>query len=222
MKQNHLATGLFTLAFTTFSIFSSKGQEAFHKGSFQINLSEGSTHSIYSTSDVNTYNTGFAENIEGTRDPLSLEYGISNHWGIGLSLGSDFFNVNPNTAYGFQTPCGNIKAGTSEFTIDGSYHFAESAKRDLAFVTSFGTCNISFKGGAGDQTYQYQANGAVIRLGLHARFYVLKHLGVLAEASVYSESASPEGVKGNTVANNYTTSICGFALEGGLCYRFKL
>ena len=220
MKQNNILTGIISLAFFTVSAFSAQGQ-AFHKGSFDINLSEGSSYATYTTTDIYTNNKVAVEHFKGDRDPIQLEYGLSSHWGIGLSVGEDFYSINPSVFYGFEAEGKNVKTMSSEFTIDGSYHFYETEKTDLAAVVSLGTSSVTMKGNISDYSYQYTANGGIIRLGVHGRFFVFKHFGLLAMVSTYSLTDSPKGVKGNTVANSYSTTIGGLSVEGGICYRFK-
>ena len=192
-----------------------------------MSLSEGSTWANYSTSDISDANHPkpiHNENIHGARDPIIIEYGLSNHWGLGLSTGSDFFDINPSDYYGFKLQDNKkIRAGTGEFTIDGNYHFLVTKKLDLSAFGSFGIYSVSFNNGkdASDANpYAYSANGGIIRTGLKGRYYFFKHFGVFGMFSLYSGNTSPINVKGNTLATNYTTKISGDALEAGLCFRF--
>lgn len=195
---------------------------SFHKGAFRINLSEGSTNSTYTTTDINTHGRENSQHFMGDRDPLQLEYGLSNHWGIGITLGNDIFNnVNSSAFYGFQTPTDLVTAKTSELTIDGSYHFFVTQVSDFSVVGSIGSASVLIQGGNSDETYKYNTGGGIIRLGLHARCFIFRYVGVVAMISAYSENVSPEGVKGNTAGTNYSTSISGFDIEGGLCFRFS-
>ncbi|HEV7231226.1 MAG TPA: hypothetical protein VGO45_07860 [Bacteroidia bacterium] len=196
--------------------------QAFKRGSFVVNLSEGSTNAKYSTSvgvhTLESENGGTGE-IVGARDPLTIEYGLSNRWGIGSSWGTDFYYLNPAAYYGFHVSGNKVKATTDEYTINGSYHFFVSKRIDLAAVTSFGTLSVALKGADNDFSYQYKASGAIFRLGLHARYYVYKRIGILAMLTTYTSSCSTQGIKGNTVGSGYSTGISGNAVEFGLCYR---
>jgi hypothetical protein len=221
MKNSYILRASLAVFFSAF-VFSAHGQ-AFHKGSFVVNLSEGSTHADYSTTNTNysRHHEGEGEgHIIGERDPICFEYGITNRWGIGLSSGADFFNVNPSSYYGFQTSSGTIKTGTTELTLDASYHFFVTPRLDLSLVGSFGGSSVSFRGSEKDVWYQYRATGNIFRLGLNGRYYFCKHLGVLAIASTYYNSCSTQGISGNTAGSGFTTTIKGRALEFGLCYRF--
>ncbi|HWY98275.1 MAG TPA: hypothetical protein VNY36_04225 [Bacteroidia bacterium] len=215
MKKITLIAGLIC----AFSGFGNAQDLAFHKGSFQINVTEGTTYGNYGTQYVGGEAVGFGH-IVGCRDPFQLEYGISNKWGIGISSGADYYYLNPTQFYGFNVSNNQIKAFTTEFTIDGSYHFLVTRKLDIAAVLSYGSSGVSFKGtDAGDNAYSYTSTGGMLRLGIHGRFY-FGHFGIVAMGSVFSESSSPVVAKGE-VGNHYSTSISGFAKEFGICYRFK-
>ena len=183
--------------------------QAFKKGSLLIGLSEGSTHSVYSTGDDNPIQPIHTEPIHGVRDPLSLEYGLSNRLGIGITSGNDIFLVNPYKFYGADVSAAQMKANTSEFTIDLSYHFYVSKRNDLSLTTSFGSASVSMKGVTGDSKYQYLANGNILRFGLHARHYFCKRFGVLGMLTAYSSNCTTKDVQGNTFGNNYSTGIKG-------------
>ncbi len=214
---------LTTLSGITVSAYSQQqAAPSFHKGSFRINLTEGSAHSTYTTNDISSHEVINSMRFIGDRDPLQLEYGLTGRWGIGLTTGNDIFNnINPTGFYGFQTSTGQVKAKTSELTVDGSYHFFITPVSDFSVVGSVGPASVLIQGGTGDMVYQYNAGGGIIRLGLHARCFILRYIGVVAMVSVYSENMSPEGVKGNTAGTNYSTSISGVDIEGGLCFRFS-
>lgn len=210
-----------------------KQQKAFRKGSLLVSISEGSTSADYSTnfiknpelpeSDVKTDNPPgvHTTKMDGIRDPLFIEFGLSDRWGIGLSTGNDIFKVDPAKYYGFKLPENKtVTANTSEFTFDVNYHVFTRAKTDISIYSSVGSFGVAFNGKEGDYDYKYNAKGGIIRLGTKARYYFYKRLGVLGMVSYYSGSASPEDVKGNTVGTNVNTSIKGYALEFGLCFRF--
>lgn len=219
--NKHYLKGLCSLLFLAFAIGSGQAQ-AFHRGSFLVNLSEGWTQSDYSTHAMEPGHPELKANqahMEGVRDPLTIEYGLSNHWGIGSSWGTDFFYLNPSAFYGFHAPSDKVKATTSEYTINGNYHFYTSKRTDLVLVASLGTLSVSMKGTDGETPFQYNASGAIVRLGAHARYYFYRHFGVLGMLSLYTSSCSPAGVKGNSLQNSYSTGISGFAAEYGFCYR---
>lgn len=196
--------------------------QSFRKGSILIGLTEGSTTSTFSTGgDLNPAYPVHHEPIDGVRDPLSFEYGISNHWGIGINAGGDIFIINPNTFYGTRGLPTQVKAITSEFTLDASYHFFVNQRNDLSITGSLGTSSVSIKGGSDDGKYQYGANGGILRIGIHARHYFCRRIGVLGMLTSYSSTYSPKAAEGNTFGNNYSTSVKGYAVEFGLCLRVR-
>lgn len=220
MKKNFF----FSIALTSFLFAGSIcNAQCFRKGSLLVSISEGATKASYSTSDISdaTPKPVKQKCIDGIRDPLILEFGLSNRWGIGLTQGNDIFTVNSNDFYGFSTSnSGNIDTKTNEFTVDVSYHVFVSKKLDLSVVSSAGVFSVNFKGN--DNWYNYQSNGTIVRVGTRARYYFYKRLGAFGMVSTYNGKASPKDVKGNDSrqGGNYSTHIHGFAVEMGLCYRF--
>src|ERR1035437_3306807 len=176
LKHTTLITSTFLLCTLAFIV--PAHSQAFKKGSLLVGLTEGSTSSVYSVGENN--NPVRNEPIHGVRDPLSLEYGITNHWGIGISMGTDIFNINPNSFYGTDgLPVTGVKSTTSELTLDASYHFYVSKRNDLSLTASVGSSSVSIKGNNGDSKYQYTANGGIMRFGIHARHYFCKRIGVI-------------------------------------------
>ncbi len=205
-----------------FSILDSNSMlaQCFKRGSFVVSLSEGSNQSVYTT-----YSTGTSEfrghrgDETGVRDPIIIEYGISNRWGIGSTWGNDIYNVNPTSFYGFNLSGKNAGVKTSEYTIDGSYHFLVTKKADFALVGSLGTFSIAMNGTNNDYSYRYTSNGNMARLALRTRYYFWRRLGVTSMGSLFAANSSPVGVKDNTVGKSASTSITGSTVEFGLCYR---
>ena len=194
--------------------------QSFTKGSLLISLSEGAAHVKYTTTNLNSGSDVTRQgNIAGDRDPITIEYGLTKHIGIGLNLGTDIFNVNPSEFYDFKTPSNKVKAFMSEVTVDGNYHFLSANHTDLSAFASVGMSSVSFSGNDGDRSYTYNAGGSIIRIGTKAKYYFRKRFGVHGMLSVYSANCSPVGVKGNTVGNDFATSITGYAIEFGFCYR---
>jgi hypothetical protein len=192
--------------------------QAFHKGALLISLSEGRTFTDYSTTNTST-NAVTQGHVNGDRDPLTIEYGVSKCWGIGINMGGDVLPVNPTPYYGFQAYNDKAKVITAELTLDVHYHFLLTHRTDLSAFYSFGRSNVNLQGNNGDTRYQYNAQGGIMRLGAEGRYYFCKHFGVLAMVSAFSSNCSTKDVKGNTVANNYSTGISGCAWELGICFR---
>jgi len=194
--------------------------QAFRQGSFCMSASEGSTFSNYSTSSDINPRAGSSRLFCGNRDPLIFEYGLTNHWGIGSSFGTDLFNVDPSAFYGLKSSTATAKVTTSEVGLDLSYHFLVSKHTDLSAMVSVGTTSVSMKGTDGETAYQYSASGFVYRTGVRARYYVCKRFNFFGMISSYTTNYSSDNVKGNTVAGNYVTSISGYAYELGFGYKF--
>ena len=215
-KIYQISIGLFS--FVILMSFSSMAQTlAFHKGSLLVSLSEGHTAGSYSTTD-DSHTT--KKHCNGDRDPIIIEYGLSNRWSIGLTSGNDIFKVNPSEFYGFHTSTNSVKASTGEVTVDGNYHVFVNKRLDLSVVASLGMFSVTIKGNDKDYFYNYTSTGNIIRVGTRVRYYFAKRFGVFGMISSYSGVCSTKNVKGNTVGNNYSTTITGAAVEMGLCYRF--
>ncbi|NQW43567.1 MAG: hypothetical protein HQ463_09075 [Bacteroidetes bacterium] len=203
--------------FLTF-INSVNAQHVFKKGTLLVSISGGNTNANYTTTEISTGKICKNVNMDGIRDPLFFEYGISNRFGIGFSSGSDLFDINPKTFYNIngETPLNkNLVAKTSELTFDINYHAFVRRNLDVSLYTSIGSFGVTLK----EKEDKYVANGGIIRAGINARYYFLKRLGVLGMASVYSADSSPKDLKGNTFGQGYKTNITGYALEFGFCFR---
>ncbi len=228
MKKSYQIAFLLVSFFFFSTATSTLHAQAFRKGCLLLSISEGSTTAKYSTTNHNAAGNTEAmatqihmADMDGVRDPLFLEFGLSNRWGIGLSSGNDLFTLNPQTYYGFKRSDGkSITAKTSEFTFDINYHFYTRKKVDLSVYTSLGSFGVAFSGKDGETAYNYNSKGGIVRAGIKARYYFWKRLGVMGMISTYSADASTDGLKGITVGNNTSTSIKGTALEFGLCFRF--
>ena len=231
MKNNYKINALLFIFLISNIIVSAqktniKIAQSFHKGSLLIGVSEGNTISVFTTKNnlPNSETTSLVKRgeINGCRDPLFIEYGISNHWGLGLSSGTDIYTLNPNDYYGFQlTDNQPIKVTTNDVTFCGSYHFFSNKRLDLSVFTDVGVFSVNFKGQDGDANpYQYQANGNIIRAGSRVRYYFFRHFGAFGMLSSYAAHTSPKDIKDNTVAQTYSTNVSGCAVEIGLCYRF--
>ncbi len=228
MKHAYIIIALALIANTA-------GAQSFRKGSVLISISEGTSYTTFSTSAPFENTTGSSNNsgsnnggdvlhtgnITGARDPLTIEYGLTDHWGLGINMGGDIYHAEASKYYGFQCKNNDIKIITSELTLDANYHFFVTRHFDLAAFASLGFSSVSFKGNDGDHAYNYNAGGLLVRTGTKARYYITKRFGVIGMLSTFATSNSTEGQKGNTVGNNYTTTIKGSAIEFGLCYRVR-
>lgn len=193
--------------------------QTFRKGTILISLSEGGTRAHYSTSGGQDGAIAHDGSVGGDRDPLTIEYGISNKWSIGLSSGADILNVNTGTFYDFPIASVKAKAITSEFTLDGNYHFLVTNQADIAAFASVGQSSIFIKGREGDFNYRYQANGGLLRGGVKARYYFSKRFGALAMFSLYCAKYKPDA--SSNIGQGVTTTLAGHAIEFGLTYRAK-
>lgn len=216
MKKIYFAIIVFIFAFNT------SQAQAYRKGSLLVSISEGSTWANYTTINTNPENPPIKKRrcIDGVRDPLIIDYALTDRWSIGLTSGADIFKVKSSEFYGFGDSDKTLKITTGEFTFDCSYHVFVNKRLDLSVSTSTGIFATTFNETDGETTYKYSANGTIHRFGTRVRYYFWKRLGAFGMASTYFANSSPKEVKDNTVAKTYNTKINGFAIEGGLCFRF--
>jgi hypothetical protein len=216
MKKNYKTIGIVSFLLLICISVSAQAQ-AFRRGSLLVSVSEGSTRSNYTTRNITTSET-HTRCTPGVRDPFVIEYGISRRWGLGLTSGNDIFKVR-SSPYGLRTSGDLVTSKTNEFTFDANYHVFTNKRLDLSVFLSMGMFSVNMKGTDGDNSYNYTANGNIIRVGTRARYYFWKRLGAIGMISSYAANSSPKNVRGNTFGNNYSTSLNGITVEMGLCYR---
>lgn len=207
--------------------FSSLSAQAFRKGAFLISISEGGVTGQFSTknnsvvaNDINSEGTTTAtEYMDGIRDPLFIEYGLSNRIGIGLSVGGDIWKVNARDFYGIEAPNQDVNILTNEFTFDVTYHMLVSQRVDWTLYTSVGGFGVEFNEEFNGEEQHYLAEGGIFRVGTSLRYYVFKRWAIMGMVSHYDSKATPKNNEFNNLKHNYTTSIKGWAFEFGLSFR---
>jgi len=195
--------------------------QCYRKGSLLISVSEGSTFSNYTTNDISGSKPVLvhSEFICGDRDPLIIEYALTKRLGLGMSAGTDIFKVNASKFYHAEAPDNTMKLFTNELTLDVNYHVFVNKRLDLSVFLSTGLFTVNYTNKQSDISQQYNASGNILRFGTKARYYFWKRLGAFGMLSSYTGTSSPKQVKGNTVGQNYSTTIDGMAIEAGLCFR---
>jgi len=196
----------------------SANAQAFYKGALLISASEGATGGFYHTRVDGADAPSHQQYIQGDRDPLTLEYGLSDEVGMGLNMGTDIFRVNP-AFYGIKGMNRDITAYMSELTLDVHYHFLVRARTDVACFFSFGFSSLYFQESMGDYTYKYNSGGGMLRAGIKAKYYFTKRVGIMGMASIFSMKASDKDVADNTTGTHVTTSVQGWAIEVGPCFK---
>ncbi len=215
---------------------------AFHKYSLSLAVTGGSTRAEYSTRDNSGSGPSVLKNREGTRgaiDPFILEFGISNHFGVGFTTGGETYNVDANKFYDYRAidESRKLSSNTHYFTFDFNYHPYVTNRLDVSVFSGIGTLKVNIadyptqynSDGTQNMNYStmcqapvnsYYAKGAIVRTGIKARYYFWKRLGVMGMVTTFSGIASPRNTGALTFGNNYSTIVTGFATEFGLCFRF--
>ena len=183
--------------------------QAYRKGSLSISISEGHTLANYKTNDISTGKEQLVNSdvIIGVRDPIVIEYGISNRWSVALSTGNDIFTVNPSKFYGFSTSDNKVDTKTSEVSAECSYHVFVNKRLDLSVFVSHGMFSIALKGNDHDNFYNYTSNGTIVRYGTRVHYYFWNRLGLVGMVSSYRANSSPKDVKDNNIAKTYSTKL---------------
>lgn len=207
--------------------------QSFKKGSLNVSISEGSTTAQFRT--FNSESKGSKINSEtkkGLRDPLILEYGITNKLGIGFSVGNDIFKVDPQF-YGLKlNSAKNIQVHTSELCFEFSYHFYTNKKVDMSAFSSFGEYKMELKGfdknelinensGGTDILNNFETTGRIARMGTRFKWYFLKRVYFMGMMSAYSGISVPSDSKKLDPAYRFNTNINGIASEIGLGIRIR-
>lgn len=208
------------LCFTVFG-FSSAFAQSFRKGSLLVSISGGDTYANFSTSHRgNNEIKAEKQNMAGIRDPLIVEYGVTDQIGIGFSSGVDYYKVDPLKFYGYNSLHKKIEVATGEVTGDLNYHFFTTNVFDLCLYGSAGLFSTSFD----DNTLGENKNnsvGGILRAGTRARIYVYKGVAIMFMWSTFTSSATPKFDDETTAGKAYNTNIKGYATEFGLSYHIK-
>ncbi len=205
--------------------FSSMFAQSFKKGTLLIGVSEGVTSARYTTSDIYTHQIISDEIIKGDRDPIQIEYGITNKWGIALSSGNDIFKINPQKLYKYDYDV-QMKSKTSELLIEANYHFFVTNKWDMVLFVAIGAYKtelFDINSSCVKNANVVYDKGKISRGGIKIRYYVLKRLSILGMLSGFNAYAQSERLDNPSNDMEYTnriaTSVKGVTLEFGLSYR---
>lgn len=172
---------LFTLNFNV------KAQ-SFEKGSFHIDL--GLSVGLYATSQTITQEVTFfgftqSETFDTTDAtasfivPISLEYGISNKFGVGLDLTSNSHFIDEED----KDELNSVKS--FDFGVRVNYHLLNSDKNDLmiGFGLGFSSINWDFNTASSSLLENYSGSGGYWTIGITDRIFFSNHIGILFNLS---------------------------------------
>lgn len=213
MKKIYLFLFLSVLIFSfsnSFTQESSKGgmsvqsdDRSFHKRSKVIDI--GLDFGIYSTVAVNDIGDAPKSGMAASGVyPFGFEYGIGNKFGIGAILSFSHYISKKDSATGNKP-----SAGSSDFSVKGSFHFVRSARTDIFFGMSIGLSSFKYLANDKNNT-EFKSGGGNFGINLTGRFYVSKHIGIIANLA-YAYYGYPNGKITDDIGNNYTM---GFFLDG--------
>ncbi|HOZ86634.1 MAG TPA: hypothetical protein PL029_02700 [Bacteroidia bacterium] len=228
--------------------FSGRAQTAFHKYALTVSITGGSTRAVYSTknnrpSDLSVRD--HRQNMDGIVDPLILEFGISDRFGIGFTAGADIYKIDAKKFYNYdaQYESGKLPAYAHYFTFDFNYHPYVDRKIDLSYSAGIGTLKVNVfdcpaeqaaaldaesaenneiasSGGDIQKYNQYVARGPMLRAGVKLRYYFWRRLGIMGMVTGFTGKANTLNKSDNNFGKDYSTSISGVATELGICFRF--
>ncbi len=221
--RNFFLLFLTIIALTGFS-------QAFKQGAFLISASGGSVKAYYNTNNYNPIANDVSITqpqtknsfMEGIRDPLFIEYGITNRIGIGIMAGGDVWKVDALKFYNINMPNNSVNLKTSELTFDVAYHTYVSNRIDWSVYSSFGYYEASFDDKQNESDYKYRGIGYIYRAGTSVRYYIFKRFAIMGLVSHFNSVGKPmaNDIEHNNLDRPYTTSIKGWAIEWGFSLRF--
>lgn len=220
MKTKLFITGLVLTLFSTLLM----NAQSFRKGTWLIGISEGTTWAHYTTSDVKTNQVINDAVIKGDRDPLQIEYGVSNKWGISVSFGNDIFKVNPQQFYKYSN-ADIMKSKSSESLIEANYHFFVTNQWDLVAFAGIGCFKVELYDKDSkcvkNPIITYK-NGGIFRSGIKARYYFTNRWAILGMCSMFSANAyNASPVINDVIIPRIQTTIKGLTIEFGVSYKIK-
>ena len=206
--------------------FGAQGR-AYRKHVILVGVTEGSTHATYVTNDGHS---GAKTQAIANRDPLLIDFGLTNRLSIGLCLGSDIYKSSgsgypiapqPSLDRDAISSPGSypFKTTMSECLLNVDYHYLVRRKWDLSGFGGVGFSGVTGVGNKeGGQSLNYTSNGSIIRCGSKVRFYFCRHFGLVWMLSAFS-SANAENNKLSNVGLNLSTKVSGYTSEFGINFR---
>lgn len=209
-----------------------KGQ-AFQKGNFNIDLGIGfgayKTVTTYTTPEIIFLGITIPPQTFKDEDgavsgmiPLSLEYGISNKFGLGLEFCSVNYAIDDST----ENNAGDIVQNNTEsvkskdLMLFVNYHLLESDKNDLFIGLGFGSSSVvwTFKD---NSTYEYSGRGGLFKLYIKDRLFFGEHVGMLFNLGytsyVYNDMETSDN---NAILEGLKWNVKGLNMGVGLALKF--
>jgi hypothetical protein len=197
--------------------------QSFKKGTLIIGISEGSTFAHYKTTDIYSQQVINDQIIKGDRDPLQIEYGLTNKLGIALSFGNDIYKINPQKFYNYNYS-NLMKSKSSESVIEINYHFYTANKWDLALFLGLGSYRVELFNKDSQclkNAMMLYDKGDISRTGIKARYYFNNRWAILGMFSFFNATAKSSKPYPNDDISHYRvqTNVSGCTLEFGLSYK---
>ena len=212
--------------FFLFSFQNVNGQ-AFQKGNFNIDLGIG--FGAYKTTTKFQFDF-FGTPITFTEEdgaasgmfPLSLEYGISNKFGLGLEFGFCNYAIDDST----EDSNGNLVMNNTEsvkstdIMLFCNFHLLDSEKNDLFIGIGFGSSNVvwTFKD---NLSYEYTGRGGLFKFYIKDRIFFSESVGILFNLGytsyVYNNMEASDN---NAILEGLKWNVSGVNIGTGLALKF--
>lgn len=230
--MKNLTLSVCSIALLGFSISAQTEPLAFYKRCLVTSITGGPSSVLYTT-----WNNGgekvHSDKLHGSIDPLILEYGITNKFGVGISKGGETYRVNANDFYKANVPDPSALMWTSTkyLTLDFSYHPFVTKRIDISTFASAGYFKVEGTSYLNENTaffsgkklYSYDGRGAVVRAGVRSRIYFTKRFGAMgmlyAFNGIAKEKSQPNSVSDAPNNTGYKTMLSGVGAEFGICFR---
>jgi hypothetical protein len=203
-----------------------KGQ-AFQKGNFNIDLGIG--FGAYKTTTKFQFDF-FGSPITITEEdgaasamiPLSLEYGISNKFGLGLEFGACNYAIDDSTedVNGTMIENNTESVKSRDVLLFCNFHLLDAEKNDLFIGLGIGSSSVvwTFKD---NSTYEYSGRGGLFKLYIKDRLFFGEHVGMLFNLGytsyVYNDMKTSDN---NAILEGLKWNVRGLNMGVGLALKF--
>lgn len=218
-------TILFVLTVFCFQLVNIKAQ-AHQKGTWNIDLGIG--FGIYKTKTTyefqileKEYRYVEEDGAVSTMIPLSVEYGISNKFGLGLELGFNNYAVDDSTKDNNGNMVLNVTESvkSKDFALFVNYHLLNSDKNDLFIGLSLGVSSINWT--FDNTNYEYSGRGNLFKFYIKDRIFFSENIGILFNLGytsyVYNDMESSDN---NAILDDLKWDLSGVNLGTGLALKF--
>ncbi len=193
--------------------------QAFEKGNWNVDL--GVDLGIYRTTSTYTTTLPFfgtrtlteTDGAASTLVPISVEYGLSNKFGIGVQLGIVNYFIDKKDS------TDNTESVKSvDFSILVNYHMLVTEKNDLMLGLALGGSSVNW---INEDDSQFKGTGSYVSLSLKDRLFFGEHVGMIFHLgyTVYNYT-NIKNTSNNNFIEGFTWKLNGVNFGTGLALKF--